>query len=74
MCEKYCGDRGFLWRSVGLPEVVGGETVKQEEPKNFSFPITDKSIIKELDSLTPEQVEELNRILEEGLKELREKP
>lgn len=46
---------------------------KQEEPKSFSFPITDTNIIKELDSLTQEQVEELNRILEEGLKELREK-
>ena len=47
--------------------------MNQEEPKNFSFPITDTSIIKELDSLTPEQVEKLNQILEEGLKELREK-
>ena len=50
-----------------------GEKQMSEEPKNFSFPITDTNIIKELDSLTPEQVEELNRILEEGLKELREK-
>ena len=47
--------------------------MNQEEPKNFSFTITDTSIIKELDSLTPEQVEKLNQILEEGLKELREK-
>ena len=47
--------------------------MNQEEPKNFSFPITDTSIIKELDSLTPEQVEKLNQILEEGLKDLREK-
>jgi hypothetical protein len=22
MCEEYCGDRGFLWRSVGLGDVV----------------------------------------------------
>ena len=50
-----------------------GEKQMSEEPKNFSFPITDTSIIKELDSLTPEQVEKLNQILEEGLKELREK-
>jgi len=28
MCEEYCGDRGFLWRSVGLPEVVSGGTMK----------------------------------------------
>ena len=29
MCEKYCGDRGFLWRSVGLPEVAGGEVMRE---------------------------------------------
>lgn len=47
--------------------------MNQEQPKNFSFPITDTSIIKELDSLTPEQVEKLNQILEECMEELREK-
>ena len=56
-----------------LEEIERRTSMNQEEPKNFSFPITDTNIIKELDSLTPEQVEELNRILEEGLKELREK-
>ena len=40
---------------------------------SFSFPITDPNAIKELDSLTPEQVEELNRILVEEMKKLREK-
>ena len=48
--------------------------MNQEESKNFSFPITDPNIIQELDSLTPEQMEELNQILEEGMKELRKKP
>jgi hypothetical protein len=24
MCEEYCGDRGFLWRSVGLDGVASG--------------------------------------------------
>lgn len=62
----------FILEMDGIIEQKNG-VVKQEEPKSFSFPITDTNIIKELDSLTPEQVEELNRILEEGLKELREK-
>ena len=50
------------------------KTMNQEEPKNFSFPITDPNTIRELDSLTPEQMEKLNKLLEEGMKELREKP
>jgi hypothetical protein len=43
------------------------------EPNNFSFPIDDPNIVRELDSLTPEQVKKLNELLAEGLKELREK-
>ena len=44
-----------------------------EEPKNFSFPINDPILVEKLDSLTPEQMKELNRILEEGMEELRKK-
>ena len=73
--ERRREDRGRKWEMEWKEEMrkFKGEKQMSEEPKSFSFPITDTNIIKELDSLTPKQVEELNRILEEGLKELREK-
>jgi len=39
-----------------------------------SFPITDPVTIRNLDFLTPEQMEKLNQILEEEMEELRKKP
>ena len=48
------------------------EVLKQSKDEH-SFPITDPAIIKKLDSLTPEQMEKLNLLLEDGMKELREK-
>ena len=35
MCKEFCGDRGFLWRSVGLGDVVGGETNHRPHSKDF---------------------------------------
>lgn len=45
----------------------------QVDPRGTSFPITDPNIVRNLDSLSPEQMEKLNQFLEEGMKELREK-
>jgi hypothetical protein len=38
-----------------------------------SFPITDPLLIQKLDSLSPEEMENLQKILVESMKELREK-
>ena len=38
-----------------------------------SFHITDPFLIERLDSLTPQELERLNEILEESMNELREK-
>ena len=47
--------------------------MSDDKPKTVSFPITDPEIIKRLDSLSPEEMERLQVVLEEGLQELREK-
>ena len=74
--EKRREERGRKWESEWKKETRKFKEEKQMsgEPKNFSFPITSPNIVRELDSLTPEQVEKLNELLVEGLKELKEKP
>jgi hypothetical protein len=68
------GEKEILEWFQKFIEFIGVEIDEEEEEKpTSSFRITDPNIIRELDSLTPEQVEKLNGFLEDGLKELREK-
>ena len=47
--------------------------MKSKKEETSSFNITDTSIIQKLDSLTPQEMERLNEMLEESMNELREK-
>jgi len=57
------------------------QLLEDEKPDTKSFPITDPlliqkmkySIMEKLDSLSPEEMENLQKILAESMKELREK-
>ena len=70
------------WSEVDVPnpcKEFGGDSnlymdVKgREERGTRSFPITDPLLIQKLDSLSPEEMENLQKILVESMKELREK-
>lgn len=45
----------------------------KEDPRTSSFHITDPDTIAALDGLTPEQLDNLSKFMEEGLQRLREK-
>jgi hypothetical protein len=49
------------------------EPQEDDKPGTRSFPITDPLLIQKLDSLSPEEMENLQKILVESMKELREK-
>ena len=68
------------WSEVDIPnpcKEFGGDSnlymdVKgREERGTKSFPITDPLLIQKLDSLSPEEMENLQKILVESMKELR---
>ncbi len=50
MCEKYCDDRGFLWRSVGLPEVAGGEVMREIDTEKWLSSLFSELIRRGIDS------------------------
>jgi hypothetical protein len=77
-CNR-CDNR---WSEVeNLPQTVQKEPQEDEKPDTKSFPITDPllvqkmkySIMEKLDSLSLEEMENLQKILAESMKELREK-
>ena len=62
------------WSEVeNPPQTVQNEPQEDEKPGTKSFPITDPLLIQKLDSLSPEEMENLQKILVESMKELREK-
>jgi hypothetical protein len=62
------------WSEVeNPPNTVQKEPQEDDKPGTKSFPITDPLLIQKLDSLSPEEMENLQKILVESMKELREK-
>ena len=61
------------WSKVENPQYQDQMNPKEEEHGTKSFPITDPLLIQKLDSLSPEEMENLQKILAESMKELREK-
>ena len=62
------------WSKVeNPPHTVQKEPQEDDKPGTESFPITDPLLIQKLDSLSPEEMENLQKILVESMKELREK-
>lgn len=54
----------------GMVRDMFGNMLEMEEEGTHSFPITDPTLIRELDSLTPQQMESLVNSIEDGLLEL----